>query len=458
MKTTATKENTAKLSSVAILAFSLSLTLCAILVSVTIINRENVERLQIEQLILEKSFRINEVISKLLQKTDSLAMMVIQSGGSTDNFDHVARSLVDDPSILNVLIAPNGVVSKVYPMEGNEAVMGLNFFDESTGNKEAIAAIEAGTLMLGGPFQSAQGQTILVGRLPVYLDTDEETHTFWGLVSVTLKFPQALDSTGLSIFRNQRFAYELWRINPDTDNKQVIASDYEYAKQNARFIEKQISASNADWHLKVWPIRTWYSYPENWALIIASLLISFLVAFIIQNNVNLQRMRVILEEMAKCDPLTGIYNRRHFMETSQIDIERASRLKEDCYVIIYDLDKFKNVNDVHGHVIGDKVLIDTALRVKTTVRPYDLFARYGGEEFILYVSGIHKDDIILLTERLRRSICDKPLEYQGVTINASASFGVAHVDEYDINKAILHADQALYVAKKEGRNRVAFWK
>jgi diguanylate cyclase (GGDEF)-like protein len=446
-----------KLSKTAILSFFVSLVLCSSIIIITIINRGNVEKLQMEHLILEKTIRINEVVSRLLYKTNSLEMMVIQGDGNLDNFYRIAPSIVDDPAILNILVAPDGIVSNVYPLENNQAVLGLNFFSEGAGNREAIAAKDSGRLVLGGPFQLIQGGYALVGRLPVYIDTLDERQKFWGLVSVTLRFPQALDGAELNILNTQGFAYELWRINPDTDEKQVIASDYEHAGSNPRFIEKHVPVINADWYLKVWPIRIWYSYPENLILIIAGLLISILVLFVVQNNRELKRMGTVLEDMAKCDPLTGIYNRRHFMEYSKIDMERSRRAEEECYVILFDLDKFKSINDIHGHIIGDNVLIETTSRIKAIIRPYDLFARYGGEEFIIYASGANKNSITDLAERLRLSICEKKYEYESVSLNSSASFGIACIYECDINKAILHADKALYTAKNEGRNRVVFW-
>jgi diguanylate cyclase (GGDEF)-like protein len=448
----------AGLSGAALLSFFASLILCSFLVSVTIINRVNIEKLQMEQLILEKSLRINEVISRLLYKTNSLAMMLINGEGVVENFDRIAPSIVDDPAILNILIAPDGIVSNVYPMDNNnDAIMGWDFFSDNPGNREAIAAINSGALMLGGPFKSAQGIYVLVGRLPVYIDTQTEKQKFLGLVSVTLKFPQALDAAELGIFQAHKLAYELWRINPDTNERQVIASSYEFARSGSRYIEKYISIFNADWYLKVWPIRTWYSYPENIALIAAGLLISLLVMFVMQNNVSLKKMKLVLENMAKCDPLTGIYNRRYFMERSLIDIERVRRLNENSFIILFDLDKFKNVNDTHGHIIGDSVLLDVTSRIKAAIRPYDLFARYGGEEFIIYASGVDKNGILDMAERLRLSLYEKKFEYESVCVELTASFGVADIDDYDISKAVLNADKAMYKAKSEGRNRVVFW-
>jgi diguanylate cyclase (GGDEF)-like protein len=237
----------------------------------------------------------------------------------------------------------------------------------------------------------------------------------------------------------------------------VIASCHERAGPHIRYIEKHVPVINADWYLKVWPIRTWYSYPESLILIAACFLISLLVFFVVQNNAELKRMGFALKDMARCDPLTGIYNRRHFMEITNIDIERARRARDECFVILFDLDRFKSINDIHGHLIGDKVLMETASRIKSSIRPYDVFARYGGEEFIIYTSGVKTDYVVDFAERLRLSICERKFEYENVSLDSSASFGIAHVDEYDINKAILHADKALYLAKNRGRNRVVFW-
>ncbi|MDR0302225.1 MAG: sensor domain-containing diguanylate cyclase [Treponema sp.] len=457
MKKTSVKKNTSKLSGIAILLFIASLTVCSLIISATIINRVNVEKLQMEQLILEKTLRINNVISRLLYKTNSLATLIVQGNGTTDDFYKVAPSVVDDPAIFNVLAAPNGIVTNVYPLDGNEAVIGLDFFSDGIGNKEAVAARDKGSLVLGGPFLLIEGIQALVGRLPVYIDTQTEKHQFWGLVSITLKFPQALNDVELGTFTTQGFAYELWRINPDTNERQIISNNYDYARPNTGFVEMHVPVLNADWYLKVWPIRMWHNYPENIVLIIAGLLISLLILFVMQNNTELRKARAILEQLAKTDPLTEIYNRRHFMDMAQINIERDRRLNRDCYIIIFDIDEFKIVNDTYGHVAGDKVLIEITVRLKAIMRPYDLFARYGGEEFILYISEVDRNDIIEMIERFRLNICSKKFEYDGVSFNASASFGIARVSDYNLDNGILWADKALYTAKNTGRNRTILY-
>ena len=206
------------------------------------------------------------------------------------------------------------------------------------------------------------------------------------------------------------------------------------------------------------PVHAWYSYPENIALIIAGLCISFFVFFVMQNNSRLEKMRSAFEIMAITDPLTGIFNRRHFFNVAQISNEKARRQKTNAFIVIFDIDRFKQVNDKYGHTIGDKVLLDITARVKAGIRPYDIFARYGGEEFIIYTSDITNDEVYEMAERLRLNLCNNQFEYEDVSFSLSASFGIAHIADYNIENTIKYADEALYTAKREGRNRVVVYR
>jgi diguanylate cyclase (GGDEF)-like protein len=169
------------------------------------------------------------------------------------------------------------------------------------------------------------------------------------------------------------------------------------------------------------------------------------------------RLGIQLKEIASHDVLTGILNRRYFMETGSIQIDRSMRLGKECYVMIYDLDHFKIVNDTHGHQAGDKVLREIAQRVKKTIRPYDLFGRYGGEEFILLMFDIEKDSVLLAAERIRQDVCKTPVIFEDVEIPVSVSIGVAYAaPANEMYTAIKYADEALYDAKNGGRNRIVF--
>lgn len=447
-----------KLSMKSIAAFFISFTVCAAMIFITMLNRVNVEKLTMEQLIAEKSIKITDVITKLIYKTQTLATLIIQYDGHVENFDKVANIIVDDPAILNVLIAPKGVVTKVYPFAGNEAVIGLDFFAEGLGNKEAILAKEKGELVFGGPFELVQGGEALVGRLPVYLDSPEGGKYFWGLVSIGLKYPQSLDRAELDSLKTQGLAFEIWRINPDNGEKQIIASSG-YGYDTKRYVEKHIPIANASWYFRILPVKAWYMYPELWLMIAVGMFASIIVAFIVQNNHVLGYLRVQLEEMANTDPLVGIYNRRFFMEAANTSVERFSKTGADSYVVIFDLDHFKAVNDEYGHMAGDLALVEITRKVKSMLRTYDLFARYGGEEFIILISDIEEKDIRSLVERIRQGVNDTVIPYDGKKINLSASFGVTRLSgKARFEDALRLADDALYQAKAEGRNRVVFYK
>ena len=179
---------------------------------------------------------------------------------------------------------------------------------------------------------------------------------------------------------------------------------------------------------------------------------------VLLKNINLSRK---LKEMANFDVLTGICNRRFFMELAEVQAARSSRTNIKCYIAMFDLDHFKAVNDTYGHQAGDAVLKDVAQRVKNTIRPYDILGRYGGEEFTLMmtdVKEIDKEVIISAVERIRLEIQKSPVEFEGKSIPVSASFGISYaVPVYDMPTAIKYADEALYEAKETGRNKVVFF-
>jgi diguanylate cyclase (GGDEF)-like protein len=166
----------------------------------------------------------------------------------------------------------------------------------------------------------------------------------------------------------------------------------------------------------------------------------------------------VLEKYAYTDALTDLYNRRHFMELSQIVLEKARRFNSTCYAMILDLDFFKKVNDTYGHLAGDEVLKNASMVMKNTLRTYDLLARYGGEEFVVLISDTEKNDVLHLAERMRESIANTPCVYNCIKISCTVSIGVAPTfPDCTITTLIDKADKGLYQAKENGRNQVVFY-
>jgi len=162
-------------------------------------------------------------------------------------------------------------------------------------------------------------------------------------------------------------------------------------------------------------------------------------------------------EMAVTDQLTGLYNRR-FMENQIAQLmKRALKSDEKLSIVIADIDHFKKINDVFGHDVGDDVLREFASRLATNFRPTDLCCRIGGEEFVIIMPNTAEDQAASIAERLRRHIADAAFKSpRGDVIPVTVSAGIAGlIGRSDTPDALIRrADQALYSAKTQGRNRI----
>ncbi|WP_319533139.1 GGDEF domain-containing protein [uncultured Cohaesibacter sp.] len=157
-----------------------------------------------------------------------------------------------------------------------------------------------------------------------------------------------------------------------------------------------------------------------------------------------------LQAQAETDPLTGVFNRRYFFEHYPQEIGPTDA------VLLMDLDHFKQINDTHGHQVGDEVLRACVSRIQTALRRHDILARYGGEEFIALIKDVDQREAKNVAERIRRAVSDHEVKSAGKTIRVTVSIGIAlgDPDAIDIQALISQADGCLYSAKNSGRNRV----
>lgn len=163
-----------------------------------------------------------------------------------------------------------------------------------------------------------------------------------------------------------------------------------------------------------------------------------------------------LRNLADHDGLTGIFNQRSFMEAATAQIALAHRNKQPLSLIAMDLDHFKQVNDTYGHQAGDRALQICAQKMKESSREHDLPARVGGEEFAILLPGTPLEDALLAAQRLRSTIENAAINLEdGTHFHLTASLGVATLEADETLESLMkRADQALYSAKQNGRNRV----
>ena len=178
---------------------------------------------------------------------------------------------------------------------------------------------------------------------------------------------------------------------------------------------------------------------------------------IIDLQEELVRARELLRKQASRDCLTEFFNRGAMFEILTRELKRAERESNTLSLIMADLDHFKQVNDNLGHPAGDAVLREAARRVAACIRPYDAPCRYGGEEFVIVMPGCSLEDAIMRAEDIRSKVATAPIHVPEGLINVSCSVGVTATSGpggFDGSLLLHEADEALYLAKNKGRNRV----
>jgi diguanylate cyclase (GGDEF)-like protein len=160
------------------------------------------------------------------------------------------------------------------------------------------------------------------------------------------------------------------------------------------------------------------------------------------------------------DALTDVHNKRYLMDFLDRELARSERYARPLSLVLFDIDRFKRINDELGHLAGDAVLRELAACVKETVRKEELFSRYGGEEFAVVLPETHCEDGVAFAERLREAVESHPFAHNGEALSVTVSVGVAGTmgeDAYTPAELLARADKALYRAKNEGRNCVRVW-
>lgn len=171
-------------------------------------------------------------------------------------------------------------------------------------------------------------------------------------------------------------------------------------------------------------------------------------------QVQMRELNQALELASLSDPLTGLPNRRSIMKRLKTEVSRVDRGGLPFALVMVDIDHFKLINDTHGHDIGDTAIVAVARTLRQITRDYDVCARWGGEEFLILLPDSSIESASATAEKLRRGVAEVRIPHQGINVTLTISLGVAlHERHTSLDRCIQQADQALYMAKRAGRNR-----
>jgi len=181
-------------------------------------------------------------------------------------------------------------------------------------------------------------------------------------------------------------------------------------------------------------------------------------ATVAQTAIAVDNARLFTEvrRLAIIDELTGIFNRRHFFELAEREFKRSKRYQQPLTCLMIDIDHFKKVNDTFGHDCGDAILKLTAATILNSIRENDIFGRYGGEEFALIITDTPPGRVLIVAQRLLNLIRGQCVDSDYPDCSVTISIGIAYLEKTDqqLSHLLKKADQALYTAKREGRDRL----
>ena len=364
----------------------------------------------------------------------------------------IGERILKNPNIRNILYAPDSVVTHVYPLEGNEAVIGLDLLSpENKSYEDAKLAAQSDDVILTGPYELKQGGQAFSARLAVRIPDKNSQLKYIGLVSVTMNFPDLISESTNNLHNSLKYDFILEKRLNDSDEYIEIHSGR--VSKYDDYISSDFSVSNMDFRLSVVPQSGWYDKSGIMIKIFAFVVVSLAVG-IIMGFIFAARQKLI--EKSRTDALTGIYNRAG--GTHAINTIIKNNLYKSGAFIMMDLDNFKSVNDKLGHQMGDEVLITTAAILKNSIRATDILARLGGDEFMLYLP--FEGDSDFLDKKLEEIRIKMHRDIKGTegVVTVSSSIGVTFYNkDKNFNTLYEQADKALYQSKESGKNRITIY-
>ncbi|MDE1991881.1 MAG: EAL domain-containing protein [Rhizobiaceae bacterium] len=379
-------------------------------------------------------------------------------------FAKLSEQILKTPSQLKIVTAaPNLVVKWVYPTEGTEKVVGLDYRTDVQQHDGAMAARNSHNIVLVGPINLIQGGVGFIVRCPVYM-TDGKAEIFWGLLSGVVDIPRLFADSGLP---SSDLDIAISSVPHPQSAKDVFYGDH--ATFGRHPVYASLDMGYGRWALVGVPKSGWGAHNSMivfrlcaaavcLAVIVPMFWAGFLarsrqktIAKLSDHERDLLLARHRLEHQSLHDPLTELPNRRFLDQLlTATGTNTASR---KLALIHVDLDSFKEVNDSMGHAGGDHVLRVTAARLRQAIGPDDVAMRIGGDEFVIAARREDPASSVLLADRIVEQL-SLPILVDGRECKVGASAGVAwETDTSEAQHLLANADLALYEAKKDGRGR-----
>ena len=389
--------------------------------------------------------RIKNEITNGMEITDVLKQILISEDGELNQFDTVAKNIMSD-SIESIQLAPNGVVTDIYPAKGNEAGK-IDLLHDKDRQEISCYARDNHTLITQCPFELKQGGYGLAVRNPVYLKDDNGQEYFWGFTIVILRVPDIF-SDSISALSDFGYEYKLSKTVAPWDNTYEVV--YQSDGSIIHPVSYDFTIGEENWKFEVMPEGGW----QNTAFIALTsgffasivLLLSGLTRVWLVSKENKNKFQIL----AHIESLTNIYNRYGFNELAEKMI--SENPKAHFIAAFLDIDDFKLINDIYGHAYGDKALKSLADSMKAFFPSDALLGRNGGDEFCILLQNNACEAAAKQLQQFTR--IPKTFSCNGQEHPFYISLGYAEYPDFASNclQLMRCADAALYEVKLHGKN------
>lgn len=380
--------------------------------------------------------------------TDAVEDTVIASNGKVNNFEAVASHEMED-YISSIQLAPDSKVEYIYPLKGNED--GKIDLMADKGRREIVSySIRNRKVSMQGPFELKQGGYGIAVRNPIYIRQKDGTRKYWGLSIVIIKVPDIFDRT-LGALGSFGYDYCLDTTYSPISLKSVrVASSTGDNVKLVNPVSAKFQAGGCTWTLNVERVGGWSS-ARLLTVLLSGLFYVIFSTVITYLLLRTKKQHKELVRAATTDELTGLLSRRGFIETLT---KEMSRDKDKMVTAVFiDLDDFKQINDLYGHVTGDAALVNLANNLIAAFPKSSIIGRTGGDEFCVMIIGKSPEE----SERLIREAVGKDQTFFFENKKYSYTISAGYVDypgqTDDLKKLINYADEALYSAKLAGKHR-----
>ena len=421
--------------------------MCALIGTIYVVGEDQEEQNRTKAQLNAMTYaeRIYGELMEGIGVTDTLKQVVISGDGNINKFYDIAAKMMDD-SIQSIQIAPNGVVTEIYPKEGNESGK-IDLINDSDRGEISRYARDNDTVIMQGTFKLKQGGYGIAVRNPVYLENENGQKSFWGFTIVILKVPEIF-SESVEALSNFGFKYSLQKCASPWDDT------YEWVYGSKKELNDPViydfDVYRDKWRLEILPKSGFYNNSNLIYMFIGGVIIVLLLTGITVALISINENRKLFKKLAVTDTLTGIYNRLGF--NRQVEQYMRQNPQKHCVVAMLDIDDFKLVNDVYGHAAGDGVLQKLAESMKQYFSKDVILGRNGGDEFCIFMPDCTavevKPFLKKFTEETRNFYC----KGEAHTFTISLGYAEYPVLADECSKLVRCADMALYAVKMRGKN------